>query len=163
MTTLEILLQGEAITDVQLVILPEGAGPVDVLAAAVEFRQPGQEGEFLVFLQESDVPLKPGHPLPHPPRGGPLCLHVHRNRTIKVETSFNGRTRDIELAPSRTVGAAKTIIATKLFGMTPHDAAEHVLQLSGTTDRPDLDTHLGTLSHHGRVCFDLVPLVRVEG
>lgn len=163
MTTLEILLQGEAIQDVQLVVLPADAGHVEILAAAAEFRAPGFEGEFLIFVQEGDAPLKHGYPLPRPPRGGPIGVHVHRSRLIKVETSFNGRTKDIDLSPARTVGAVKTLIATRLFGMTPHDAAEHVLQVSGTTDRPDMDTHLGTLAHHGRVCFDLVPLVRVEG
>lgn len=163
MKTLEIILQGEAIGDVQLVVLPEGAGHAEVLIAAAELRGPGHEGEFLVFVQEEDAPLKPHRPLPKPPRGGPLCLHVHRCKAIEIEASFNGRTKEVSFAPSRTVGSVKTIIATKLFGMTPHDAAEHVLQITGTTDRPDADIHIGSLAKRCRVAFDLVPLVRVEG
>lgn len=163
MKTLEILLQGEAIADVQLIVLPVDAGHGEVLAAAAELRAPGFEGEFLLFVQESDTPLKPDRPLPKPPQDGPLCLHAHRCKSITVEASFNGRTKTVEFAPGRTVGSIKTYIATRLFGMTQHDAAEHVLQLADTTERPDADTHVGSLASHCRVAFDLVPLVRVEG
>jgi hypothetical protein len=49
--------------------------------------------------------------------------------------------------------------------MDPGDAAEHVLQLTGTADRPDADTHIGALAScpDCRLAFDLVPLKRVEG
>lgn len=163
MKTLEILLQGEAIADVQLVVLPAEAGHAEVLAAAAELRAPSHDGAFWLFVQDSDTPLHPGRPLPKPPHDGPLCLHVHRCKAITVEASFNGRTKEVELAPGRTVGATKTYVATKLFKMTEHDAAEHVLQLAGTAERPDTDTHIGALAKHCRVAFDLVPLVRVEG
>lgn len=163
MKNLEILLQGEAIADVQLVTLAEDAGLADVLAAAEKLREPGYDGEFHVFPQDDDKPLKPGRPLPKPPHGRPLCLHVHRCTKIKVDVSYNGRTKSVELAPGRTVGAVKTLAAIKLFGMTEHDAAEHVLQLAGTNDRPDADTHIGSLARRCQVAFDLVPLVRVEG
>ncbi len=163
MKTLEIILQGEAIGDAQLVVLPKEAGHAEVLIAAAKLRGHGYDGEFLVYMQEEDTPLKPHRPLPKPPRGGPLCLHVHRCKAIKIEASFNGRTMEASFAPSRTIGSVKTIIATKLFGMTAHDAAEHVLQITGATDRPDTDIHIGSIAKHCRVSFDLVPLVRVEG
>lgn len=163
MKTIEILLQGEALPEVQLVVLPVDAGVAEVLAAAAELRGVGHEGEFLLFAQDDDKLLRPGRPLPKPPAGQPLCLHVHRCTKIKVEVSFNGKVKAVEVAPGRTVGAVKTLAAVKLFGMDSHDAAEHVLQLAGTMDRPDADTHIGSLARHCRVAFDLVPLVRVEG
>lgn len=164
MSTIEILLQGEGIADIKLIALDHDAGLADLLEHAAKHRGPIEEGgaTFLVFLQDEDAPLKPGK-LPRPKPGQPLCLHVHRCKSVKVAASFNGETKHIDLAPSRTVGAAKTLIATKLFGMSRHDAAEHVLQLAGTNERPDADTHIGTLARHCTVAFDLVPLVRVEG
>ena len=163
MKPFEILLQGEAISDVQLISLAEGAGHADVLAAAAKLREAGHDGDFLIFEQDEEKPLDPRRALPKPKPGRPLCLHVHRCTKIKVEVSYNGRTQSVELAPGRTVGAVKTLAAVKLFGMTPHDAAEHVLQLAGTNDRPDVDTHIGSLARRCAVVFDLVPLVRVEG
>jgi hypothetical protein len=40
-----------------------------------------------------------------------------------------------------------------------------VLQIQGTTIRPDRDAHIGTLTqgHTCAVAFDLVPCKRVEG
>lgn len=164
MKTIDILLQGEAIADVQLVTLDASADLDALLAAAAKLRGPidGDEADFLAFLQDEDTPLKRGK-LPRPKPGQPLCIHVHRCGKIKVEAMFNGQVKKVELAPSRTVGAAKTYVAVKLFGMSKHDAAEHVLQLAGTTDRPDADTHLGSLARRCSVAFDLVPLIRVEG
>jgi hypothetical protein len=51
------------------------------------------------------------------------------------------------------------------FGLSKVDATEHVLQLCGSTTRPDEDTHLGALVQYPecRLCFDLVPKQRVEG
>jgi hypothetical protein len=48
--------------------------------------------------------------------------------------------------------------ADRELGIDPAHAAEHVLQLSGTSERPAGST-LGTLSHghDHRVSFDLVP------
>src|SRR5690606_13283876 len=126
MKTIEILLQGEAIPEVQLVVLPHEAGIAELLAAAAELRGAGHDGEFLVFVQDDDKPLKPSRRLPKPPVGQPLCLHVHRCIKINVEVSFNGKVKTVELAPGRTVGSVKTLAAVKLFGMDPHDAAEHV-------------------------------------
>lgn len=164
MTHIDILLQGEAIRDIQVISLPRGSALALVLAEAEKLRGPiNCDGEFLIFIQEEDKPLKPHLPLPTPKPGVPLCLHVHRCVKVKVEVTFNGKTKEVVLAPSRTVGATKTYTAIKLFGMDAHDAGEHVLQIAGTDVRPDTDIHIGSLAKHCAVAFDLVPLIRVEG
>lgn len=164
MKPIDILLQGEAIAEVQLITLGGDADLAALLAEAAKLRGVTEEadGEFLVFVQDEDAPLKRGK-LPRPKPGQPLCLHIHRCRKITVEVSFNGEVKTVDLAPSRTVGATKTYAAVKLFGMSKHDAAEHVLQIAGSTERPDADIHLGALARRCGVAFDLVPLVRVEG
>jgi hypothetical protein len=55
--------------------------------------------------------------------------------------------------------------AAQTFKLSAKDAAEHVLQLCNSTDRPPSDTPLHQLVHgHGcELCFDLVPEKRVEG
>ena len=55
--------------------------------------------------------------------------------------------------------------AVHKFELSPKDAAEHVLQLCQSTDRPASDTPLFQLAgdHGCAVCFDLVPDTRVEG
>jgi hypothetical protein len=48
--------------------------------------------------------------------------------------------------------------------MSPVDASEHVLQITGTTDRPDPDVQIGALvSGCCELAFSLVPVKRVEG
>jgi hypothetical protein len=163
MTTRDTLLQGEAITDIQLISLDDDASLEDVLREAAKLRNADaaeEDGAYHVYVQDEDAPLKR---LPKPKPGIPLCLHVSRCRKVDVSVSYNGKTKALELAPSRTVGAVKLLAAIKLFGMSEHDAAEHVLQLAGTDTRPDTDIHIGSLARRCKIAFDLVPHVRVEG
>ena len=55
--------------------------------------------------------------------------------------------------------------AARTFKMDPKDAAEHVLQICKSTERPASNTPLQQLvqGHTCAVCFDLVPEKRVEG
>jgi hypothetical protein len=52
-----------------------------------------------------------------------------------------------------------------VFGLSPKDAAEHVLQLCDSADHPPTDTLLHQLlsGHACALCFDPVPEKRVEG
>ena len=161
----EILLQGEHIPDIQVVELGRGKGVKDVLAAAVKHRGCEAEGEYHVFTEEGDEPLGNDDKLPEHDDGQPVRLHVHRCRRIEVAVTFNGVTKDHSFGPGTPIAAVKKWAAIGAFGMDPGDAAEHVLQLAGTTDRPEPDTHIGTLvtCPDCRLAFDLVPLKRVEG
>jgi hypothetical protein len=161
----EILLQGEDIPDIQVVDLGPGKGVKDVLAAAAKHRGCVAEGEYHVFTEDSDEPLKDGDKLPERDDGQPVRLHVHRCHHIEVAVTFNGVTEERRFGPGTPIAAVKKWSAIKAFGMDPGDAAEHVLQLVGTTDRPEPDTHIGTLAACSdcRLAFDLVPLKRVEG
>ena len=166
MKTIEVLLQGEGIPDIQIIVLEEEAARTEhVLAQAAKHRKGGITGEFLVFAEDEDEPLPAGRPLSRAPDGNPHRLHVHRCRAIAVSVTFNGETVGHRFGPGKTVESVKKWAATTKFGMTPQDAAEHVLQISGTTVRPEPDTHIGALvtAETCAVKFDLVPLKRVEG
>jgi len=52
----------------------------------------------------------------------------------------------------------------KAIHMSPVDATEHVLQLTGTTIQPDAHDHIGSLvGEHCSVAFVLVPKIRPQG
>lgn len=163
--TIEILLQGEHIPDIQLVEVGPETDVKEVLALAAKHRKCEVEGDFLLFIEGSDEPLKRDDHLPESESGGPLRVHVHRCHKIKVDVTFNGVTKEHSFGPGTTIAAVEKWAAITAFGMKPADAAEHVLQLVGTTDRPEPDTHIGSLvTYPGcHLAFDLVPLKRVEG
>lgn len=123
------------------------------------------DGSF-VFLDEEDEPLtrkpKKGELLPPIKRG--CRIHVTKCRKIKVTVNYLEKTADQTFAPGARVKKVKAW-AVKTFGLDANDAAEHVLQLCGSTDRPATDTTLRQLTAAPvcSVCFDLVPEKRVEG
>ena len=165
MKNIEILLQGESIPDIQLVRLDQDTTVKDLIAVTAKYRKCEHSGDFLVFAEDSDDPLAPDDMLPKGSVGQPVKLHVHRCCQIKLIVSFNGTAKEHNFGSSKTVATVKTWMAVKVFGMSQSDAAEHVLQITGTTDRPEPDTHIGSLATHSRcrLEFDLVPHKRVEG
>lgn len=92
-------------------------------------------------------------------------VHAHRCRKIDVAVTFNGTTLPYEYAPSATIARIKRHVAIEGFHLSEEAAAEHVLQIKGSTTQPAPGTHLGALVHHPqcRIAFDLVPKVRVQG
>ena len=165
MKQLEVLLQGECIPDIQLVEMNGGQHVKDLLAVAAGCREEAVEGEFFVFHENGAEALGVDDTLPESENGEPLPLHVHRCCSVVATVTFNGVSKGHEFRPGMTIAAVKKWAAVTEFGMKPADAAEHVLQIAGTTDRPEPDTHIGALvaCPDCSVAFDLVPLKRVEG
>jgi len=165
MQIIEILLQGEHIPDIQLVKIDREKGVEEMLFVAASFRKSQVEGDFEVFIEGNEEPLKRGDLLPESKNGHPTRIHVHRCRRIKVDVTFNGVTKEHSFGPGTTIAAVEKWAAIKDFAMSPADAAEHVLQFAGRTDRPEPDTHIGSLTTcpDCHLAFDLVPLKRVEG
>ena len=143
--------------------LPEGATQEhlrDVLAKeGVELDE-----QALIFIDEDDEPLERGRhePLPKLKRG--CRIHISKCRTIKVTVHYLEKTVEHTFAPGARVKKVKTW-AVREFTLDHHDAAEHVLQLCNSTDRPPTDTPLQELTKAPAcsVSFDLVPEKRVEG
>ena len=165
MKIIEILLQGEHIPDIQLVTLETGKCVRDLLIAAAQHRKSNLDDEFFVFEEGCETHLAEDDILPECEDGQPLRYHVHRCHHITVTVTFNGIAKEHEFGPGTTIAKVKRWAAEKAFGMDAGDADEHVLQLSGTSDRPEPDTHIGSLVTFPdcSLTFDLVPLKRVEG
>ncbi|RUX23022.1 hypothetical protein EOA27_01785 [Mesorhizobium sp. M2A.F.Ca.ET.037.01.1.1] len=123
------------------------------------------DGEILVFVEDEDTPLGIETVITEIKSPHGLKLHLHRCHDIEVSVTFNRKTVQHTFKPGTTVAKVKKWAAIKQFHMTPDEAGEHLLQISGTHDRPAPNTHLGTLvtQPHCQVKFDLVPDERVNG
>ena len=89
---------------------------------------------------------------------------MHRCRKINVDLHY-ADTPEVchKFPPTATVNHVKRWYVHELK-MSPVDASEHVLQITGTTDRPDPDVQIGALvSGCCELAFSLVPVKRVEG
>ena len=122
------------------------------------------DAESLIFIDEAEDHLhgerhEPVHGLKHGAR-----VHVSRCHRIKTTVHFLDKTAEHSFPPGARVRAVKAW-AVHTFGLDPKDAAEHVLQVTGKTERPEPDTHIGSLAScpDCHLAFDLVPLKRVEG
>lgn len=91
-------------------------------------------------------------------------VHLSRCKKIAVSVNFLDRTIDHKFAPGTRVRKVKAWAVEKLR-LDPKDAGEHVLRICGTTREPATDTPLHELTNANEcsVCFDLVPVKRVEG
>jgi hypothetical protein len=122
------------------------------------------DNETFIFIDEDEehIHSERHHPLPGIKRG--CRIHVSRCNRIKATVHFLDKTEEHEFPPGARVRAVKAQ-AVHTFQMAPKDAAEHVLQICGSTERPSSDTPLHQLveGHGCAICFDLVPEKRVEG
>ncbi|SRR5258706_1238904 len=164
MSHLSIFLQFEGSRAIELVELPTTASPEDIIEAAIKLGLPEAfRAEALVFSEHGDKPLDRDKAFGHQGRKHKRRFIVHRCRKVEVTLHFNAETKDHAFVPAATVEHVKRWFVDKI-GMTPVDASEHVLQITGTKDRPDPDVHIGTLvSHPCALDFTLVPRKRVEG
>jgi hypothetical protein len=122
------------------------------------------DAETFIFIDEAEEHLH-GH-RDEPLRGLKHGTRVHVTRCLRIKTTvhFLDKTAEHAFAPGARVRAVKEW-AAHTFKLSPKDAAEHVLQLCNSTERPPSDTPLHQLVHdHAcELCFDLVPEKRVEG
>jgi hypothetical protein len=139
----------------------------DALAAAGVAVGP----ETFIFVEEAMEPVPDDclAPIGHIKHGD--RLQASRWKRIKTTVHYLEKTAEHEFPPGARVRTVKEWAVDK-FHVSPTDAAEHVLQLCGTKDRPVSDTRLHELvphhhehhhHEHACLCFDFVPDKRVEG
>lgn len=161
----EVFLQGVGVHDITLLRIPQSGRVADILAAgrAAGLAVPD---DVSVYIEDEDVALSLESLLSTTAIRHRCRVHVSRCRRVDVSVTFNGRQISEAFPPAATMKRVKRwAVGSKGFNMSEVDAAEHVLQLSGSSERPDEDIHIGTLVTSGQcvVSFDLVPKVRVEG
>lgn len=164
MTTIQLFLQFEGSRGIELIQIESDALGREILAAAVRLGFAGKPGEDAhVFGPEDEEPLKLDLPLSKQKIRDKHRVHVHRCRKVEVTLHFNDLTERVAFPPATTVDHVKKVFV-KAIHMSPVDATEHVLQICGSTDRPEPDTHIGSLvTGCCTLCFNLVPIKRIEG
>ena len=81
-------------------------------------------------------------------------VHCHTCRHVATDVTFNGDTKRRRFSPSATVGTVAQW-ARRKFRLDPAAAAEYVLQITGTTEQPRSDKHLGELLKAGTCSLSL--------
>lgn len=162
--TIKVYLQGPGIA-ITLVKLPADGKISDLIEQARgKGLKIGAEERPDVWLENAEEPLKSGSTLAEAGIKSRSRVHVHTCRQIHVTVNFNNQSHQHPFSPSSTVGDVKEWAAKK-FNLKEVDVSEYVLQVCGISDRPTADTQVGVFAEPGQctVCFDLVPVQRVEG
>ena len=163
MKFIDLFYQGEGVGEISHIELEPDATFAVLRARLAEKHQVPTDA--LLFIEDEDEPIGDSAVVKDRATTKGLKIHIHRCRHVEVNVTFNGETVERRFPPSSTVARVKRWAAEKKFGMSEDEAGEHVLQITGTYDRPAPGTHIGALTE-GKVCslaFDLVPDERVNG
>jgi hypothetical protein len=162
MQTIPVFYQAESLGRIEHLPFPVESSLADLLEALRA--KHGISDTALLFLEDAEEPADLKRLLRDLASAQGLKVHLHRCHRIEVSVTFNG-TKEHSFSPGASVARVKRWAVEKAFPMSPEDAGEHVLQIAGTTERPSLSTHLGSLTACPgcRVRFDLVPHERVNG
>jgi hypothetical protein len=167
MTGQKIFVQAEGLREIRVIeVVKQGTVRDVVSAAAAQGIATATAASSRVFAEDREDEIPLNATLEAAGVGDGDSLHIHRCKRIGVTVHFNGNEKSQSFAPGTTVNRVKEwAVSKKAFNLNDVDAAEHVLQIVGTRDRPDEDVHIGTLTTTPSCAldFDLVPKVRVEG
>lgn len=158
-----LFIQAQGRPGVVEIELAEGASVGDLHAALAAAGIP-VDSETSVFLDEAEEHLCGDQHEPLPKLKPGSRVHVCRCRRVSCTVNYLDKTAERAFPPGVRIRVVKAW-AVREFGLNPKDAAEHVLQICNSSDRPASDTPLQQLvnGRHCEVCFDLVPEKRVEG
>lgn len=162
MKLIDVFYQGERIQ-----ALDQIEADADETLSAIKARLTAKhqcEADALLFLEDADEPLDEDTTVGEFAGKGGAKLHLHRCRRIEVAVRFAGKTLNHQFGPGATIARVKRWAAEQLH-MSKEDAGEHVLQISGTQERPAPSIHVGSLvtCPACKISFDLVPDERVNG
>lgn len=168
MSSIRVYVQSEHFSDIKLVEVDDHATVADLKRAALTLLPAGTDPTGLsLSIEDDDVDDEDAASTRrvkdlNPDRG--VRVHLHRCKQVAVTVRFGGRTEQHPFRPATTIGRIRQW-AGRRFGLKAGDIAEHVLQISGSNEQPDMDTHVGTLVQHPRcaIVFDLVPAHRING
>jgi hypothetical protein len=156
----QVFIQSELLADVAVLVV-EHDSPAREFLESLHKLLPRVEEQIHTYIEDEDDELAL-EKLTEIPEG--LRIHLHRLKSIDVTVHYAGRDVRRTFRPSATVARVKKW-ATRELGVSASDAAELMLQVTGSDSRPDADTHIGTLVKAPAkvLSFDLVPSPRVNG
>lgn len=163
-----VYIQSEYLPDIKFVEVNDDATIAELKHAALALLPPGTDATDLTLSveDEDDDDDTHGHSthVKHLKKEHGVRVHLHRCKRVEVKVRFGVEVVHHQFRPATTVGRVR-LWAGEKFGMAPGDIAEHVLQIAGTTEQPDVDVHIGMLTKcpQCEVTFDLVPAHRING
>lgn len=158
---IKVFLQSELLSDIEVVEVESDGGHTALRAACLEKVNLRPDAKVFIFVEDEDDEHEL-EKLEQVPDG--LRVQLHRLKSIDLIVRYAGGDVRRSFRPSATVGRVKKW-ATRELGVAPSDAAELMLQIRGTDNRPDADIHIGMLvkAPEHTLEFDLVPSPRVNG
>lgn len=161
-----VYTQSEHFPDIKLIEIDDEATIEELKRAVLALLPPGTDAtELTLSVEDDDDDAHAGAThVKHLKKEHGVRVHLHRCKHVDVHVRFGAEVVHRQLRPAATVGRVRLWAGHKL-GMVPGDIAEHVLQIAGTTEQPDVDIHVGTLTKCPQcsVTFDLVPAHRING
>jgi hypothetical protein len=157
----KVFLQSELLNDIEVVEVESDGGYSELRAACFAKVNLQPDEKVFIFVEDEDDEHAL-EKLDQVDEG--LRIQLHRLKSIDVIVRYAGKDARRSFRPSTTVGRVKKW-ATHELGVAPSDAAELMLQIRGSDNRPDADIHIGTLvkAPGHTLEFDLVPSPRVNG
>lgn len=163
-----VYIQSGFFADIKFVEVNDEASVAELKHAILALLPPGTDASDLILSVEDEDELNHDQiqatHVKHLKRGHGVRLHLHRCKHVEVKVRFGAEVVHHKFGPATTIGRVRLWSGDK-FGMAPGDVAEHVLQIAGMTEQPDVDVHIGTLTKcpQCEVTFDLVPAHRING
>lgn len=164
MEKLELFVQVEGDKRIAAVLADPSDRVEAIASAARAHGLPVPTGNMLCFVGDFEDPVNEDTTLAQLGITDRTRVHLHRCRRIEVEVHFGNETAKHRFPPNATVGSVYEWAAKKLIE-NEIDRGDHVLQLCNSTNRPSIDLQIGALIQTTacQLCFDLVPVQRVEG
>lgn len=161
-----VYVQSEHFPDIKLVEIDDDATIEELKRAVLALLPPGTDATELTLSVEdddNDAHAAATH-VKHLKKEHGVRVHLHRCKQVEIHVRFGAEVVHRQFRPAATVGRVRLWAGHKL-DMAPGDIAEHVLQIAGTNEQPDVDIHVGTLTKCPQcsVTFDLVPAHRING
>jgi hypothetical protein len=169
MAGMQIFVQSESAREIHVLELSAHATVRELVGAAQAHGIAvgnGSGSRVGVYSEDAEAPLSEDATLEAAGLGNLSSVHLSRCKSAQVTVHYNGQSHSEMFGPGVPMHRVKRwAVGKKAFDLAAVDAAEHVLQITGTSDRPDEDVHIGSLvgSTGCTVEFDLVAKVRVEG
>jgi len=155
MESIQLLVDVPGQAEPILVTVPQGARVVEVIEIVRGHSGAGLHDaeEVFLFLADGDEALEAERRLDECGVGHRHHVHAHRCRAVEVTVAFGGAQKSRPFAPSARAGKVKDW-AVEAFA-APTETADYTV--GEAQKRLDDDTRLRALTHHCRLCLNLIP------
>jgi hypothetical protein len=141
-----IIVDGEGLTDVEVIVVPQGSTGRELVLEVVKKIGIDAE-EAILFIEDGDEPLELDLVLREDAAG--KVHHVHRARRIEVLVRYQNATKEKSFSPStRVQKVLDWAVGPEGFKIDPAIAPEMELALHGETTELPKQAHIGRYVRH---------------